>query len=142
MVQRDPALFTHKPSSLPVAGRRLPGFLQPVPCRVPGNEEGEAVEWWTESSLEYGGGCKILLHSFQAKFTLRPLKTSQSPPHHQFKFCARRKSQNLSKSLAKKVAGPSSEPFPKTRTQAALRSAMGCLPDTFVRKSFPGLVPA
>lgn len=49
VVQRDSTLITHRPNSLPAAGRLTPGFLESVPCRVPGSEEEEAVESWTQS---------------------------------------------------------------------------------------------
>lgn len=56
VVQRDSTLITHRPCSLPAAGRLTPGLPESVPCSVPGSEEEEAVESWTESSQEYGGG--------------------------------------------------------------------------------------
>lgn len=49
VVQRVSTLITHRPNSLSAAGRLTPGFLESVPCSIPGSEEEEAVESWTES---------------------------------------------------------------------------------------------
>lgn len=92
---------------------------------------------------------RSLLQSFPTKFTLRPLETREwhsatTPPPVQV-LCPgipQKVTKVIRKSCPKQRNSPSPEQFPKTRAQDTLRSAMGCLSGTFVRKSFPSFVPA